>query len=36
MGLQEEGQGGVDWIYLAQDRDRWQALANVVMSYWVS
>jgi hypothetical protein len=25
------GCGGVDWIGLAQDRDRWRALVNVVM-----
>jgi hypothetical protein len=24
--------GGVDWIVLAQDRDRWRALANAVMN----
>jgi hypothetical protein len=24
--------GGVDWIDLAQDKDRWQALANAVMN----
>ena len=24
--------GGMDWIDLAQDRDRWQALVNVVMN----
>jgi hypothetical protein len=23
---------GMDWIALAQDRDRWQALVNVVMN----
>jgi hypothetical protein len=23
--------GGMDWIALAQDRDRWQALMNVEM-----
>jgi hypothetical protein len=23
--------GGMDWIYLAQYRDRWQALLNSVM-----
>jgi hypothetical protein len=23
--------GGMDWIDLAQDRDRWQELANAVM-----
>jgi hypothetical protein len=27
--------GDVDWIYLAQDRDKWQALVNTVMNPWV-
>jgi hypothetical protein len=26
---------GMDWIGLAQDRDRWQALVNAVMNIWV-
>jgi hypothetical protein len=27
--------GGVDWIRLAQDRDKWRALVNVVMNLWI-
>jgi hypothetical protein len=32
MDLGEIGFGNVDWIHFAQDRDRWRALVNMVMS----
>jgi hypothetical protein len=32
MDLREMGWDGVDWIKLAQDRDRWRALVNTVMN----
>jgi alpha-glucosidase (family GH31 glycosyl hydrolase) len=32
MDLGETGWGSVEWIQLAQDRDRWRALVNAVMN----
>jgi hypothetical protein len=36
MDLREIGWGGgVEWIHLAQDRDRWRAVVNAVMNHQV-
>jgi hypothetical protein len=32
IDLLEIGWGGVDWIGIAQDRDKWRALVNAVMN----
>jgi len=35
MDLQEMGCGCMDWIGLAQDRDRWRTLVSAVMNHRV-
>jgi hypothetical protein len=35
MNLGGIGWSGVDWIGLAQDRDKWRALVDAVMNPWV-
>jgi hypothetical protein len=32
MDLRVVGGGGVDWVDLAKDRDKWRALVNAVMN----
>jgi hypothetical protein len=36
MDIQEMGCGGMDWIGLTQDRDRWRALMNTVKNLRVA
>jgi len=35
MDLQEVGYGGMDWIEMAKDRDRWRVFVNEVMNLGV-
>jgi hypothetical protein len=35
MDLREIGWGGMDWVDLLQDREKWKALVNTVMNLWV-
>jgi hypothetical protein len=35
MYFREVGWDGMDWIYLAQDREQWRALVNTVMNFRV-
>jgi hypothetical protein len=35
MDLREIGWDGVDWNELAQERDQWRALVNMVMNFRV-
>jgi hypothetical protein len=36
MDLREIGWGGMDWVDLAEDRNRWRALVNTAMTLRVS
>jgi hypothetical protein len=36
MDLLEIGWSGVDWIGLAQDKEKWRALVNTVINLLVS
>jgi hypothetical protein len=36
VDLGEIGWGRMDWIGVAQDRDKWRALVKTVMNLWIS
>jgi len=36
MDLQEVGSGGMNWIELAQTRDRWRTLVSAIMNLRVA
>jgi hypothetical protein len=29
--VKEKGWEGMDWIHMAQDRDKWQAVVNIII-----
>jgi hypothetical protein len=35
VDLGQIGWGGVDWIGLVQDRNKWRAFVNAIMNFWV-
>jgi hypothetical protein len=35
INLKEIGCEGVDWIYLAYDRDKWRSLVNKILTFWI-
>jgi hypothetical protein len=35
MNIREIGWGGMDWIYLAKDRNQWSVLAKTIMNFQV-
>jgi hypothetical protein len=36
VDLKEVEWDGMDWIDVAEERDRWRALVNAIMNLWVS
>jgi hypothetical protein len=34
MDLRDIGWHGINWIHMAQDRNQWRALENMVMNFW--
>jgi hypothetical protein len=35
IDLREIGWDGMGWIHLAKDREKWRALVNTVLYFWV-
>jgi len=36
MNFKELGWEDMDWIYLTEDRDKWQAVVNTIINFHVS